>query len=94
MPTEPFEDVIALALADKRGADMAGNVRVGRGTRKRAKSVIEALQIAGWVIVANNNDTRPALIDARAALLKCGYVGKGKHGSGDPEINKIDAALG
>lgn len=34
-----------------------------------------------------------ALSQARAALVRCGFVGPGQHGSGDPEINAIDTAL-
>lgn len=33
------------------------------------------------------------LLAAREDLLKCGFVPPGEQGSGDPEINRIDAAL-
>lgn len=36
---------------------------------------------------------RAALREARRGLLASGYVGAGEHGVGDPEINRIDAAL-
>ena len=36
---------------------------------------------------------RAALQSSRETLLQCGFVGPGPHGIGDPEINKIDAAL-
>lgn len=37
---------------------------------------------------------RAALRSTRMTLLKCGYCSAGEHGTGDPEINAIDAALG
>lgn len=40
-----------------------------------------------------NPEIRAALTGARAALVNSGFVGPGPHGSGDPEINAIDAAL-
>lgn len=42
---------------------------------------------------AASEKMRAALIASRASLIACGFVGPGAHGSGDQEINIIDAAL-
>lgn len=36
---------------------------------------------------------RAALERCRTDLLKCGFIGKSEHGTGDPEINHIDEVL-
>lgn len=41
----------------------------------------------------DNERMRAALTESRTALTKCGFCGPGKHGVGDPEINRIDEAL-
>lgn len=37
---------------------------------------------------------RRVLVQSREALILCGYVPAGAHGTGDPEINRIDDVLG
>ena len=37
---------------------------------------------------------RAALVQSRAALYRAGFVGPSSRGTGDPEINAINAALG
>jgi len=47
----PPIDVIAEVLADGRTAGIDGKPRVGRGTRKRAQQVLDALREAGWRVL-------------------------------------------
>lgn len=37
---------------------------------------------------------RRVLVQSREALILSGYVPAGEHGSGDPEINRIDDVIG
>jgi len=55
----------------------------------------EARANSEFIVKAVNchDDLVAALRASKAALELQGFVGKGKHGAGDPEINTIDAAL-
>lgn len=57
---------------------------------------LKMFQVIQFMVQEQNEECsrlRTALIDARKALVECGFCGAGKHGTGDPEINQIDAVV-
>jgi hypothetical protein len=49
-PLTPL-DIIASVIADGRTAGADGTPRVGRQTRKKAQTVLDALAAAGWRVL-------------------------------------------
>lgn len=66
-------------------------------TREHIEMVISAFDRAALCALPLQDHAAPisraALTSARNALIGAGFVGPGPHGTGDPEINAIDAAL-
>jgi hypothetical protein len=94
----PFSSVVgsSVTLHDpetERVIGQLGIMNVGGDTPAdwKARSIAVAEDTAKRINC--HDDLVTALKASRAALELQGFVGAGAHGSGDPEINIIDAAL-